>query len=326
MTAYVIRRVLWMIPLLWAVVTITFVLMHLVPAGPFDVQEKLPPATRLALERRYNLDEPLIVQYWLFIKHLLWVNTSFPFWHPDLGTSFTQSRDVNDIISTGFKVSAQLGLMSFLFAITVGMSMGIISALNHNKILDYFGVFFATMGAAVPSFVLATLIAWLFAVELGWFDRLGWGGPAWIEIWNPMAWDWRKVVLPVVSLGLLPSAFVARITRASMLEVLEQDFIRTARSKGLAEYIIVIRHVIKNSMIPVLTVSGPIFAALVTGSFIIERIYQINGIGRPFVDAVFRRDYGVIMGTTLFYASVVAVANLMVDILYAAVDPRIRYS
>jgi oligopeptide transport system permease protein len=206
------------------------------------------------------------------------------------------------------------------------MSLGIISALNHNKILDYFGVFFSTMGAAVPSFVLATLIAWLFAVELGWFDRLGWGGPAWTEVWNPTAWDWRKVVLPVVSLGLLPAAFVARITRASMLEVLEQDFIRTARSKGLAEYIIVIRHVVKNSMIPVLTVSGPIFAALVTGSFIIERIYQINGIGRPFVDAVFRRDYGVIMGTTLFYATVVAVANLMVDILYAAVDPRIRYS
>jgi oligopeptide transport system permease protein len=134
------------------------------------------------------------------------------------------------------------------------------------------------------------------------------------------------VVLPVVSLGLLPAAFVARITRASMLEVLEQDFIRTARSKGLAEYIIVVRHVVKNSMIPVLTVSGPIFAALVTGSFIIERIYQINGIGRPFVDAVFRRDYGVIMGSTLFYASIVAVANLIVDILYAAVDPRIRYS
>jgi len=166
----------------------------------------------------------------------------------------------------------------------------------------------------------------IFSVELGWFDVLGWGGPAWSEAWNPWAWDWHKVVLPVVSLGLLPAAFIARITRASMLEVLRQDYIRTARSKGLAEWIIIMRHVVKNSLIPVLTVSGPIFAGLVTGSFIIESIFSINGIGRPFVDAVFRRDYGVIMGTTIFYASIIAIANLVVDVLYAAVDPRIRYS
>jgi oligopeptide transport system permease protein len=194
------------------------------------------------------------------------------------------------------------------------MSLGIMSALNQNKVLDYVGVFFATLGAAVPSFVVATMLAWIFAVELGWFDRLGW------ELGNH-----RKMVLPVISLGLLPAAFIARITRASMLEVLRQDFIRTARAKGLAEWVIIIRHVVKNSMIPVLTVSGPIFAVLITGSFIIERIFAIPGIGRPFVDAVFRRDYGVIMGTTLFFATVVAVANLGVDIMYAAVDPRIRY-
>lgn len=327
MTAYIIRRVLWLIPLLWAVATITFFLMHLVPGGPFDIQEKLPPSTRAALERRYNLDEPIHEQYIIYLGDLLPFKADFPpFKTPDLGTSFTQNRDVTEIISDGFEVSAQLGGMAFLFAVITGMTLGILSALNQNNIFDYLGVFFATLGAAVPSFVLATVGVLIFSVELGWFDVLGWGGPAWSEIWNPFAWDWHKVVLPTVSLGLLPAAFIARITRASMLDVLEQDYIRTARSKGLAEWIVVFRHVVKNSLIPVITVAGPIFAALVTGSFIIERIFQINGIGRPFVDAVFRRDYGIIMGTTIFYASTVAIANLVVDVMYAAVDPRIRYS
>lgn len=316
-----------MIPLLWAVTTITFFLMHTVPGGPFSIQEKLPPATRDALERRYNLDKPIHEQYVIYLGDLMPITYEPPFLKtPDLGTSFTQNRDVTEIIEEGFTVSAQLGLMSFLFAMILGMSLGVISALNQNNVLDYLGVFVSTLGAAVPSFVLATVGVLIFSVELGWFDVLGWGGPAWTEAWNPTAWDWRKVVLPVVSLGLLPAAFIARITRASMLEVLQQDYVRTARSKGLAETIIVLRHVVKNSMIPVLTVSGPIFAGLITGSFIIEGIFQINGIGRPFVDAVFRRDYGIIMGTTIFYASVVAFANLTVDVAYAAVDPRIRYS
>jgi oligopeptide transport system permease protein len=196
----------------------------------------------------------------------------------------------------------------------VGMSLGVFSALNQNNFLDYVGVFFATVGAAMPNFVAATLLVLLFSVQLGWFDVLGW------EFGN-----YKKMVLPVLSLGLLPAAYVARITRASMLEVLRQDYIRTARAKGVREHVVVLRHTVKNAMIPVLTVAGPIFAILVTGSFIVERIFQINGVGRPFVDAVFRRDYGVIMGTTIFYATVVAIANLAVDILYAAVDPRIRY-
>lgn len=318
--------------------------MHLVPGGPFDFQEKLPVAVREQLKHRYNLDKPIFPisfngdapmivkfhktsQYSIYVKGIVPLKADFPpFKEPDLGTSFTQNRDVTEIISSGFKVSAQLGLMAFLFAIIVGMTLGIVSALNHNNVIDYIGVFFATMGAAVPSFVVATLGVLIFSVELGWFDVLGWGGPEWTQFWNPTAWEWKKVVLPVVSLGLLPCAFIARITRASMLEVLQQDYIRTARSKGLKEYVVVLRHVVKNSLIPVITVSGPIFAALVTGSFIIERIFAINGIGKPFVDAIFRRDYGVIMGTTVFYASIVAIANLLVDVMYAAVDPRIRYS
>ena len=327
MIGYVIRRILWMIPLVWAAATITFFLMHLVPGGPFDQEKQLPPAAIANLEERYNLDEPLLEQYGLYLWDLV---------HGDLGISFRQDREVTDILIDGVGVSAQLGLVAFAFAMVVGMTLGVFSALNQNNFLDYVGVFFATVGAAMPNFVAATLLVLIFSVQLGWFDVLGWGGPDNWEFWkpwspnfwnffNPFAWDFRKVVLPALSLGLLPAAYIARITRASMLEVLRQDYIRTARSKGVREHVVVLRHAVKNAMIPVLTVAGPIFAILVTGSFIVERIFQINGVGRPFVDAVFRRDYGVIMGTTVFYATVVAMANLVVDLLYAAVDPRIRY-
>ncbi|MCH8345560.1 MAG: ABC transporter permease [Chloroflexi bacterium] len=305
MTGYIIRRILWMIPLLWAVTTVTFFLMHLVPGGPFDQEKQLPPAALENLEKRYNLDKPLLEQYGLYILDVA---------QGDLGISFRQDREVMDILRDGFWVSAQLGLITFAFAMVVGMFLGVFSALNQNNFLDYVGVFFATVGASMPNFIAATLLVLIFSVQLGWFDVLGW------EFGN-----YRKMVLPVLSLGLLPAAYVARITRASMLEVLGQDYIRTARAKGLREQVVVLRHAVKNAMIPVLTVAGPIFAILVTGSFIVERIFQINGVGRPFVDAVFRRDYGVIMGTTIFYATVVAIANLVVDILYAAVDPRIRY-
>ena len=305
MTGYIIRRILWMIPLLWAVTTVTFFLMHLVPGGPFDQEKQLPPAALENLEKRYNLDKPLLEQYGLYILDVA---------QGDLGISFRQDREVMDILRDGFWVSAQLGLVTFAFAMVVGMFLGVFSALNQNNFLDYVGVFFATVGASMPNFIAATLLVLIFSVQLGWFDVLGW------EFGN-----YRKMVLPVLSLGLLPAAYVARITRASMLEVLGQDYIRTARAKGLRERVVVLRHAVKNAMIPVLTVAGPIFAILVTGSFIVERIFQINGVGRPFVDAVFRRDYGVIMGTTIFYATVVAIANLVVDILYAAVDPRIRY-
>jgi oligopeptide transport system permease protein len=294
-----------MIPLLWAVTTVTFFLMHLVPGGPFDQEKQLPPAALENLEQRYNLDKPLPEQYVLYIWDVA---------HGDLGISFRQDREVMDILRDGFWVSAQLGLVTFIFAMVVGMSLGVFSALNQNSFWDYVSVFFATAGAAMPNFIAATLLVLIFSVQLGWFDVLGW------EFGN-----YKKMVLPVLSLGLLPAAYVARITRASMLEVLGQDYIRTARAKGVREQVVVLRHAVKNAMIPVLTVAGPIFAILVTGSFIVERIFQINGVGRPFVDAVFRRDYGVIMGTTIFYATVVAIANLVVDILYAAVDPRIRY-
>src|SRR5437867_7203362 len=305
MTAYVIRRVLWIIPVLWAVATITFFLMHTVPGGPFDQEKQVPPAVLANLNAKYNLDKPLYEQYGLF------------FWdlgHGDLGISFRNQRPVLDILKDGWPVTAQLGVTTFGFALVLGLSLGVISALNHNRLPDYLGVFFATAGTAMPSFIIGSFLVIIFSVKLGWFDVLGW------ELGN-----YRKMVLPVLTLGVLPAAYIARVTRASVLEVLNQDYIRTARAKGLSEYAVVLRHTVKNAMVPVLTVIGPIFAFLVTGSFITETIFQINGVGRRFVAAVSERDYGLIMGTTLFYAAVIAIANLVVDLLYATVDPRIRY-
>lgn len=305
MTGYVIRRILWMIPLLWAVATVTFFLMHAVEGGPFDREKELPPNVIANLEAKYNLDKPLFEQYGLYLWGLV---------QGDLGLSFETNREVSTIIREGLEVSAQLGATAFLYAMVFGMTLGVIAALNQNKLGDYLGVFFATIGTALPNFIMATFLVVIFSVQLGWFDVLGW------EFGN-----YRKMVLPVLALGTLPAAYIARITRASVLEVLSQDYIRTARAKGLAEWVVVLRHTIKNAMVPILTVLGPIFAFLVTGSFIVERIFAINGVGRHFVTAIFQRDYGVIMGTTIFYAVIIAAANLVVDILYAVADPRIRY-
>lgn len=305
MTGYVIRRILWAIPVLWAIVTITFFLMHAVPGGPFDRERELPPAVRANLERKYGLDQPLPQQYVTYLKNLV---------QGDLGVSMRDQREVTTIIRDGLKTTLELGVSAFIFATIFGFAMGLISALNHNRMGDYAGVFLATVGSAMPNFILATFLVIVFSVGLGWTDVIGW------ELFNP-----RKMVLPVIALGMLPAAYIARITRASMLEVLNQDYVRTARSKGLSEFVVVIRHTVRNALVPVLTVLGPIFAVLVTGSFIIETTFAINGVGRYFVTSIGARDYSVIMGTTIFFATVVVVANLVVDLLYAVVDPRIRY-
>jgi oligopeptide transport system permease protein len=317
MTGYVVRRVLWLVPVLWAVATITFILMHAVPGGPFTQEKPLPQSIINALNARYNLNEPLWKQYLLYLWHLL---------HFDLGLSFRGDRDVAELIRAGFFVTVQLGVLGFLVAAVLGLILGVLSALNQNGPLDYVGVFFATVGASLPNFVLAAFLIIIFAVKLGWFDVLGWGGPTQIShALDPGAWHMKKMVLPVIAVSALPAAYIARVTRASMLEVLSQDYIRTAHAKGLANYVVILRHAIKNAMIPVLTIMGPTAAVLVTGSFIIETVFSIPGVGRAFVDAVIRRDYAMIMGSTLFYTGVVALANLAVDILYAVVDPRIRY-
>ncbi len=304
MLLYTARRIVLIIPLLLAVATVTFFLMHAVQGGPFDSDRPMSAALKTRLDARYGLDKPLGEQYVQYIGNLVQL---------DLGISFTNNREVLDIISERLPVSLQLGISAFLFATVVGIGLGIISSLNQNGPGDYIGVFLATMGAALPSFVLAPLLVWLFSLKFGWFDVLGW------EFGN-----YRKMVLPTVAMGLLPAAFVARITRASMLDVLRQDYIRTARSKGVQEVRVVLRHALKNALIPVLTVLGPIFAGLITGSFIIETAFAIPGLGREFVRSVLVRDYGLIMGVTLFFTVVIAGMNLIVDLLYATVDPRIR--
>jgi ABC-type dipeptide/oligopeptide/nickel transport system permease component len=316
MLQYAIRRVLAIIPLLWAIATITFVLMHSIQGGPFDSDRPLSEAQRTNLERKYGLDDSLPVQYVTYLKNLLTLDVGI--------TTSGSDRLVKDIIKERMGVSAQLGVAAFLFASTFGLTLGVISSLNQNGIGDYVGVFIATIGAAMPSIVLAPMLTIWFAVELGWFNVLssdyGFGGWLHGDFSN-----WRQVVLPTIALGFLPMAFIARITRASMLEVLRQDYIRTARAKGLREFIVVMRHSAKNALIPVLTVLGPIFAGLVVGSLVIETKFAIPGLGNEFVRSVILRDYNLIMGVTLFFAVIIAFMNLIVDLLYGFADPRIRY-
>ncbi len=303
-TSYLLRRFLWLIPVLFFVATITFLLMHRVPGGPWDQDRPLSATVQQSLNRKYHLDKPIYVQYGYFLAGLA---------HGDLGVSFQErDRPVTSILGRGVAKTAQLGILAFAFAAVVGITLGTVAAFNQNGPLDYVSVFFGTIGASFPSFIIATFLVIIFVLKLHWFNIIGWG-------------SWKNSVLPVVSLGFLPASYISRITRASVLEVIRQDYVRTARAKGLGAATIDRRHVIRNATIPVLTVMGPIFAGLVSGSFIIEYLFGINGIGREFVQSVLSRDYGVIMGTTLFYAVMIVLANLVVDILYGAVDPRIRY-
>ena len=305
MTGYLIRRFLWLFPVLFLVATITFLLMHQVPGGPWDQDRPLPPSVQANLNRKYHLNKPVLVQYGYFLRDLV---------HGNLGVSFQETgRPVTQILGRGIKITAQLGLMSFALAAVVGVMLGTLAAFNQNGPLDYLSVFFGTIGASFPSFIIAVFLILIFALRLHWFQIVGWG-------------SWRKEVLPVVSLAFLPASYIARVTRASVLEVIRQDYVRTARSKGLGPMTIDVRHVLRNALVPILTVIGPLFAALVSGSFIIEYVFSIAGVGRAFVQSVLARDYGVIMGTTLFYAFLIVIANLVVDLLYAVVDPRIRYS
>ncbi len=222
-------------------------------------------------------------------------------------------------------MTAQLGILAFIVSAVVGLTLGVVGIESQWILLDYVGVFFATVGASLPNFVLASFLIVIFAVKLGWFQVLGWGGPTqFSDALDSSAWHFKKMVLPVISVSMLPAANIARVTRASMLEVMNQDYIRTAHAKGLTQYAVIMRHTVKNAMIPVLTIMGLIAAVLVTCFFIIEQTFAIPGVGRAFVDAVIRRDYAMIMGATLFYTAVVVSANLIVDILYAVFDPRIR--
>ncbi|RJO60545.1 MAG: ABC transporter permease [Dehalococcoidia bacterium] len=304
MGKYIIRRLLWMVLVLFVVAFITFCLMHLVPGGPWDRDKALPPQVIENLNRKYGLDQPFLIQFKNYIFNSL---------RGDLGVSYIyQDRSVTSIVMGGLPISATLGIVAFLLSIIIGIPLGIAAALKQNSFIDYFAVIFATIFASIPNFVLGILLMIIFSLMLHWFPTSGWGSV-------------RQVLMPAFALAALPAAYMARISRASMLDVTRQDYIRTARAKGLAERIVLVRHILRNAMIPVVTIAGPELAALVTGSFIIESLFSIPGIGRLFVQGVFQRDYGLIMGTVLFYAFAIAIINLVVDILYGMIDPRIRY-
>ncbi|MBI4312691.1 MAG: ABC transporter permease [Chloroflexi bacterium] len=305
MFKYLVGRILWMVPVLLGISILTFLIMHLVPGGPWDREKALAPAVIENLNRKYGLDDPLWKQYATFVGNAL---------RGDLGISYTyQDRPVTSIILQGLPKTAAIGLIAFSLALAVGIPLGMAAAIKHNSWVDYLSVQFATIFAAVPGFILAFLLIIVLSITLHLLPTGGWGKP-------------QHMVLPSLALAALPAAYIARIARASMLEVLGQDYIRTAHSKGLAPGVIYYRHALKNALIPVLSVTGPELAALITGSFIIEQIFAVPGIGRLFVQGVFQRDYGLIMGTVLFYAAVIALLNLAVDILYSVVDPRIRYN
>ena len=304
MLKYSLNRLFWIVLVLIAVAFITFSLMHLVPGGPWDREKELAPQVIENLNKKYGLDKPYVVQFGSYMWNVL---------QGDLGVSYSyQDRGVTEILLDGLPKTATLGGVAFLIAILVGVPLGMAAALKQNSIIDYIAVFFSTLFASIPGFVLGIFLVLILSVSLHLLPTGGWG-------------TIDHVIMPAFALAALPAAYIARVTRASMLDVLRQDYIRTARAKGLAEYVVLVRHTLRNALIPVMTVIGPELAFLITGSVVIESVFSIPGTGRLFVQGVAQRDYGLIMGTTLFYAFIIAVANYVVDILYGVVDPRIRY-
>jgi len=304
MTRFIIRRILWLVPVLLFVSLITFTLMHITPGGPWDREKPVAAQVVANLNAKYSLDKPAWQQYLIYMGNVL---------HGDLGPSYTyQDRSVTQIILQGLPNTASLGALAALLAILVGVPLGVIAASRQNTAVDYTALAFGTVFASVPSFVLGFLLIIVFALDLHMVPTSGWGKPA-------------QYVLPVLTLGLNQAALLTRITRASVLDVSRMDFMRTARAKGLREELLIRRHLLKNAMIPVVTVMGPILAFLLVGSLIVETIFSVPGIGRLLVQGIGQRDYSLIMGTTLLYAFVIAALNLVVDVLYAFIDPRITY-
>jgi oligopeptide transport system permease protein len=304
MTRFIIRRIIWLVPVLLFVSLITFTLMHITPGGPWDKEKPVSAQVVANLNARYNLDKPAWQQYLIYMANAV---------RGDLGPSYTyQDRSVTQIILQGLPNTASLGVLAALVAIMIGVPLGVTAAARQNTAVDYTALAFGTVFASVPSFVLGFLLIIIFALNLHAVPTSGWGKPS-------------QYILPVLTLGLNQAALLTRITRASVLDVSRQDFMRTARAKGLREELLIRRHLLKNALIPVVTVMGPILAFLLVGSLIVETIFSVPGIGRLLVQGISQRDYSLIMGTTLLYAFVIAVLNLVVDVLYAFIDPRITY-
>lgn len=300
---YIGKRILLMILTVWIVITITFFVTRAVPGGPFASEKAISPAAQAALEAKYGLDKPVMEQYFTYLKDIV---TEFEF-----GPSLKQrGRQVIDIIADGMKTSAVLGVTAAFIALGIGVVLGAIAALRRNKLIDRIIMVITTAFVSMPSFIMGSLLLLTFSLWLGWFPANGnaEGG----------------LVLPVITLALYPTAYITRLTRSSMLDVLGQDYIRTAKAKGVSGTKIIFGHALKNSLIPVITYFGPMLAYIVTGSLVVEKIFAVPGVGRDFVNSITNRDYPLIMGTTIVLATLIVVMNLVGDILYKVVDPRIN--
>ena len=304
MAKFIVRRIFWTIPVLLVVIFLTFMMMRQIGGNPFRQSERaVPEAVQRNLERKFHVNDPWYLQYAHYVKGV------FTF---DLGPSLVvRGRDVNDIVRTHFPKSIELGFYAFLFAIIVGVPLGVIAALRHNTAVDYGAMFFSNVFHAVPSFLVATLMIYYVSLKWGALPTSGWS-------------TWQHKIMPSIALGFAPMALFARLVRGTMLETLQQDYVRTARAKGLHYKRVVGLHVLRNSLIPVVTAAGPLLGFIITGSFVIELIFNIPGIGQYYITAVNARDYSVVMGLTVLLSVIVIVANLVVDILYGILDPRTR--
>jgi oligopeptide transport system permease protein len=304
MLRFILRRFLETIPVLLVIVTVTFFMVRFVPGGPFTSEKAISPEILRNLEAHYGLDQPLYRQYASYLGHLL---------HGDLGPSFKYpNRTVNEIIADKLPISLELGAWSLLVALAVGLPLGVLAAVKRNSWIDYACSSAAMTGICVPTFVLGPLAVLAFAIHLHWFNASGWYEPA-------------DRVLPSLVLGFFYAAYVARLTRGGMLDVLHQDFIRTARAKGATEARVIFRHALRGGLLPVVSFLGPATAGILTGSFVIEIIFQIPGLGREFVNSAFNRDYTLVLGTVILYATLVIALNLVVDIAQVLLNPKLKF-
>lgn len=305
MLKYILRRLASILLTLFVIVTITFFLMRIAPGNPFTSEKKIPPEIEANLMAHYGLDQPWYKQYFQYlIKVATW----------DFGPSFKyKGQTVNDLIADGFPVSLYLGLEALFIAVFFGILLGVFAAVRQNSWVDYSSMSLAVIGISVPSFIMAAVLQYIFAIKLQWFPIATWG-------------SFKHTILPALALAMMPLAYIARLTRSTMLEVLNNDYIKTAKSKGFSERVIVYRHALRNSLLPVISYLGPLTANIITGSFVIEKIFGIPGLGAHFVQSITNRDYTVIMGVTTFYSIILLLAVLLVDIVYGLIDPRIKVS
>jgi oligopeptide transport system permease protein len=307
MSSFILRRLIIAIPVLLILIVATFLLMYAAPGGPFTSERPLPPEVMANIEAKYGLNQPLYVQIW---KYVVGIVTQF-----DFGPSYIyKDQDVNDIIAQGFPVTLTYGFWSFVVAVVVGVSLGVTAAIRHNTWLDYLAVGVSVGAQVLPNFVMAPILVLIFTLWLGWLPGGGWQGG-----------QWQFIIMPVIALSTSFMASIARITRSSMLEVLNANFIRTARAKGLPEHTVIWRHALKPTMLPVISYLGPAFVGMITGSVVIDIYFSTGGIGQFFVNSALNRDYGVMMGVTILTGALTVLFNLLVDVLYAWIDPRIRY-